>query len=680
MQPQQEYFNRAFNHIRSGDAEAALLVCLGGLADFPEDPNILCLTARALIALKRLGEARIHIEKAKSLQPEFSMAHESSADLLLVEGRFSEAIESYRRAIQLDPGRSDLHLKIARTRDLLSSHTAFATGNKSPIRKRRDMGFADEITQAGKFERNGEPDKAENIYRDILKRDPNHIEAIRLLAAVACTHRHFRDAEVLLLQAVSLAPDFAKAWLDLSNVQGELDKFPESIESAREVEKLAPQTAESYIALANALARAGQQEEAITGYQQALKIKPSHPGAFSGLGHQLKTVGRQQESIEVYRQYIAANPRNTEPYWSLANMKTFRFEDAEVGSMEELLGDDSLDDLSVEQLCNALGLEYEGRGDYDQAFDYFQRCSDKRRESENYDPVANETVTDKLIEIFNEAFLSERQGNGVADASPILIIGLPRSGSTLIEQILASHSQVEGTHELTDMPFVIQSIGRSSPQMDQFPDFLTTLGKQAWSKIGRQYLERTKKHRSGVARFIDKNPNNFLYVGLIHLAMPHVKIINSRRHPLDSCFGSYKQLFASGQPFSYDLTELGEYYIQYQRLMDHWHQTMPGKVLDVDYEEVVQDLDTQVRRLLDYCELPVEDACFRFHETERAVKTASSEQVRQPIYTSSVNLWRNYEPHLDELIEALDPILRMRPEADWPRRWQLSPGRSNPES
>ncbi|MEO2174571.1 MAG: sulfotransferase, partial [bacterium] len=210
------------------------------------------------------------------------------------------------------------------------------------------------------------------------------------------------------------------------------------------------------------------------------------------------------------------------------------------------------------------------------------------------------------------------------------------------------------------------------PQSEQFPDFLTALGEQAWSKIGGQYIERTQNYRSGAARFIDKNPNNFTYVGLLHLAMPNAKIINARRHPLDSCFGTYKQLFASGQPFSYDLTELGEYYIQYQRLMDHWHEILPGKVLDVNYEDVVQDLDGQVRRLLEYCELPIEEACFKFHETERAVKTASSEQVRQPIYSSSLNLWRHYETHLNELIETLEPILKALPESDWPGQWRQS--------
>lgn len=669
MQPQKECFNRASNHMRSGNAEAAASVSLEGLGQYPEDPNILCMAARSLIAMLKFDEASIHIEKAKLLHPKFSVAHETFADLGLIEGRYHEAIDAYQHAISLDPGRSDLHLKIARARVQLSAQAP--TDTEKPRRtKRRQMAYADQITQAAKHERNGEPGKAEHIYRDILKRDPDHVEAIRLLAAAAASHRKYQDAETLLRQAVFLAPEFARAWLDLSNVQRQLDKHPEAIESSQKVVELAPEIAESYIALANAQANASFHEEAISTYQQALAVSPSHPGAFSGLGHQLKTVGRQQECIDVYRQSISANPRNTEPYWSLANMKTFRFEEGEVNSMEQLLEDDSLVSIDVQQLCNALGFEFESRKEYDKAFEYFSRCNHKRRESESYDPVTNETQADRLIEIFNEDFLAEMQDCGVADASPILIVGLPRSGSTLIEQIMASHSMVEGTHELSDLSYVVQTMGRTGPKSEHFPDFLTSLAPNAWSKMGSQYLERTEKYRTGAARFIDKNPNNFTYVGLLQLALPNAKIIDARRHPLDSCFGTYKQLFASGQPFSYDLTELGEYYLQYERLMNHWHRVLPGKVLHVNYEDVVQDLDTQVRRLLDYCELPVEEACFRFHETERAVKTASSEQVRQPIYASSVDLWRNYETHLEELTETLEELLRARPEEDWPSDWQ----------
>ena len=285
---------------------------------------------------------------------------------------------------------------------------------------------------------------------------------------------------------------------------------------------------------------------------------------------------------------------------------------------------------------------------------------------ETYDPVDTEETYGRVIETFTPEFIADRQQPPNPDVTPILIVGLPRSGSTLIEQILASHSQVDGTHELGDLARSIQAARRSRHRGLRFPKGLSRLSPDDWGELGRRYIEETKIHRGTAPYFVDKNPNNFVYAGIVRIALPNARIIDARRHPLDSCFGSYKQLFASGQPFTYDMTELGEYYLQYCRLMDHWRQVLPGFVLEVHYEEVVADLETQVRRILDFCGLPFEDNCLRFHETERAVKTASSEQVRRPIYSSSVNLWRNYEPHLEELIHILKPLLQEMPEKDRP--------------
>lgn len=611
-----------------------------------------------MIAQGRADEARHHIERAKSLHPTFASSHEVFGDLMLLEDQFEQAIKSYQHSLQLAPGSSQLNAKINRTRDLIK---AYGTGLP-----KNNMEFVEEITKAEEFKRDDEPAKAEKIYRDVLRRNPNHVEAIRLLAAVASKHRRYKDAEILLLRAVSLAPNYGRAWLDLSKTQIEQGKLSEAIKSGEELVKSNPDNAEPYIALANAQALGYFTAQAIENYRKALDISPGHPGAYSGLAHQLKTVGRAQEAIDSHRQNIAANPTNTDSYWNLANMKTFRFTDEEVKAMEQLLESDELEDLPITQLSNSLGLEYEGRKDYDRAFEHFQHGNDIRRQSEIYNSADRGALIESIIDVFSEQFLAQNQGAGANDPAPILIIGLPRSGSTLIEQILASHSQVEGTHELADLEQIMQAFKKPNSKRLPFPKSIIDLKQQAWGKIGNHYLERTQKYRSGMPRFIDKNPNNFIYVGLLHLILPKAKIINARRHPLDSCFGSYKQLFASGQPFSYDLTDLGEYYLQYQSIMDHWHQVLPGKVLDVNYADVVADLDTQVRRILDYCELPFEEECLRFHETERAVKTASSEQVRQPIYASSVNLWQHYESNLGELIDVLEPLLRDLPAADQP--------------
>mgnify|MGYP001823318386 CR=1 FL=1 len=366
------------------------------------------------------------------------------------------------------------------------------------------------------------------------------------------------------------------------------------------------------------------------------------------------------------RRAIAIKPDHAEAYWSLANLKTFRFDDAEIVAMESLLADDSLADESRSQLQNALGLHFEACEEYDRAFTHFEACNKYRRKLETYDPVDTEDTHSRIIATFTPEFLAQQTPAPASDITPILVVGLPRSGSTLIEQILASHSQVDGTHELSDLQRTVQSVRRSVHRRERFPEVLLKFAADDWHEIGRQYIARTKIHRGAAPFFVDKNPNNFVYTGLLRIALPNVKIIDARRHPLDSCFGSYKQLFASGQPFTYDMTELGEYYLQYQRLMDHWEETLPGFVLRVQYEEVVANLDAQVARLLDFCGLPFEDACLRFHETERAVKTASSEQVRRPLYSSSVNLWRNYEPHLDELVHILEPLLKSLPAADRP--------------
>lgn len=637
--------------MRAGEAAVAADVCLQGLVEHPDDPSILCMAGRSLIALHRLDEARPHIEKARLLHPGFPVGHETYADLMLAEGQLKEAIKSYEHSARLNPGRAGVKEKITRARELMLQARPPAKG------RREEMAFAEEMAKATQFEKEGKPEKSEDIYRAILRRDPDHVEAMRLLGAIATSHSRYQDAEVFLQRAVSLAPDYARAWLDLTAAQLEQEKHQESIASARRVVELVPELAESHVTLANAQARANLAEDAIDSYRSALQIAPKHPGAFSGLGQQLKTVGRQEEAIATHRDNIRVNQNNAEPYWSLANMKTFRFTDGEMADMAALLSREKLDELGEVQLCNALGLGYEGRRDYDKAFHYFERGNEKRRESENYDPVETEVNTARYIEIFSEKFLAEVGGHGCTDAAPIFVVGLPRSGSTLIEQIIASHSQVEGTHELSDLAWVVRSIPKKNPKTHRFPENLPGMKPGAWSRIGDHYIDRTRKYRSGLPYFIDKNPNNFLYVGLLQLILPNAKIINARRHPMDSCFGSYKQLFASGQPFTYDLTEVGEYYLQYQKLMDHWHAVLPGKVLDVEYERVVADLDGQVQRILDYCGLPFEEACLNFHQTDRAVKTASSEQVRQPLYASSVDLWRNYETHLDELLQVLNPLL-----------------------
>lgn len=658
-------FARAATLLRSGDAAGAATACASALEVFPTDANLLCLDARANLALRRFDVARGRVEAALDLFPEFAGAHDMLGDLLLVENEPNAALAAYQRALELDAGLHQTRRKIDKARDLAKAMQDFPLSGGGR-QKRRAMAFAADLERAEKHRRDGEKDKAEAIYRRILKDDPEHVEAARLLAGIATDHERYREAEVFLQRATELAPDYARAWVDLANVQRHLDKFDDAVRSAEQVIELVPDAAESHMVYASAIGAAGRHEEAISAFARVLELDPAKRGALCAMAHHQKTVGRQADAVDSYRQCIALEPEHGEAWWSLANLKTFRFRDDEVDAMLEQLSSTGLTDESRLQIHNALGFAFERRQNFDAAFGHFAECNRIRRVAESYDPVETESTHDRVIEQFDETFLAQPPGDPVQPV-PVFIVGLPRSGSTLIEQILASHSQVEGTHELTDLSRVVRELRRRTRGDRQFPAVVSSLNTAGWSRLGREYMGRTEQfRRQGAPVFIDKNPNNFVFAGVIRLALPNAKIINARRHPLDSCLGTFKQLFASGQPFSYDLVELGEYYLQYQRLMAHWHRVMPGFVLNVHYERVVSDLEGEVRRLLDFCGLPFEDACLRFHETDRAVKTASSEQVRRPIYASSVNLWRNYERHLGDLVEILEPVLESLPEADRP--------------
>ena len=638
-------------------------LCAGALERFPADANILCLSARALIKLDKHELAESRANAAVRLHPDFPKPHEILGQIFMRQGQTEQALNAFQRAAELDPTRADTQLKLGMA---LMRSGRNAEGQEAIEESMRLNPDRQQIAEAMEFERDGQPASAEKIYRQILTRDPENVEALRCLAGIASKNRHYGDAEVFLQKAVDLAPEFGRARAELVRIQLERDRFDEAVKNAERLVRLDDKHADSYLLLASAYAAAGRYDEAIDAYELTLGLVTGHRGALTGLGNMLKTVGLHEDAVAVYRKCIQLHPDFAEAYWSLANLKTFRFENVEVSAMESLLENDDLSAESIVQLRNALGLHYEARQDYDRAFDFFERGNELRRQSERYDPVDTEDLNDRLIDVFNTEFLAQHEGSGDPDQGPIFIVGLPRSGSTLIEQILASHSQVEGTHELIDLSRITQIILRKFQVREPFPKSLLDLDTEDFAKLGALYVSRTRKYRTGRAHFVDKNPNNFIYVGFLKLVLPNARIIDARRHPLDSCLGSYKQLFAKGQPFSYDMYELGEYYLQYRRLMKHWQDLLPGFVLEIHYEDIVANLEQEVARILDHCGLAWEEGCLRFHETERAVKTASSEQVRRPIYSSSVNLWRNYESRLGELIEILEPELEKLPESSRP--------------
>ena len=676
---EKEAFNRAFNYLKNGNTRLCINTCKAALKRNPEDINFLCLISRACISIRLFEDAQGYLNEATRLNPKSPIARETYGDMLLVQGKAEEAIREYTFVKELNPNHQKIEQKINHAKEIqkkLSKEISDAlkkaekTGKAGKAGKGREakanISFEEEINEAIEHKESGRGELAEEIYRNILKQDPNHIEAARLLAVIAMEHERFKDAEVFLSRVVNNAPNYPRARADLVKAQREQRKYEEALENAERLIQLDRNVFESYMVKASVEGEAGMHHEAIKSFQKALTISPKKPGAYCSMAHHLKTIGKQDEAVAAYRKSIEIQPDYSESYWSMANLKTFSFEDEEIRNMEDLLSNTDLPDIGRIQLHNALGLEYESRKNYNKAFENLKACNTLRRKSESYDPVDFETIIDKIIEIMPLSKMQEKHAKK-SEVTPIFIVGLPRSGSTLLEQILASHSAVEGTHELHEMVSSMRSVKESSNIDTRFPHALEFFKARQWQLLGQEYLKTTEKYRTDKLFFIDKNPNNFTFIGAIKLAIPNAKIINAKRHPLDSCFGSYKQLFASGQPFSYDLTELGEYYMEYNRIMNHWHDVCKGFVLDVEYESVVSDLDSQVKRILEFCELPFEESCLRFYETKRAVKTASSEQVRKPIYSSSVNLWRNYEEKLSDLIEILEPLLKELPKEDQPK-------------
>lgn len=656
-------FERAMAFLSSGDAQMAEQICRKALERFPTDGNLLCLLGASLLRLRRPADAEVPLRRAISLFPEFTRAHDELAGVLLAQRKPEEAAKVLEQALALEPDNGAMLMKLGKALAALGRRNEADAAFEKSFKQTPDR-F--ELAKAAEQFAKGERGAAEKICRGVLRRDPHNVDALRFLAQIALRQKQWPDAEALLERAVGLAPDFLPAWRDLIDAYKEQDKYEQTLAALNRLLQLDADNVNMICEHANVLTMAGQHDDAIAEYERALAIAPRHAGSLSGLGHVLKTVGRQDEAVRAYRDSVSAHPGFGEAYWSLANLKTFRFEDAEIAAMVGQLESDKLADEAKANFCFALGKAHEDAGDFDSAFRYFEQGNSVRRTNESYDPVLTDTIHDRIIETCTSDFFAERKDWGNPDVSPILIVGLPRSGSTLIEQILASHSMVEGTHELPELSRVIRALNESRTDARTYPEALAGLTPDEVRHYGQDYLDRTLKHRTGMPRFTDKMPNNFPSVGFAHLVLPNATVINARRHPLDSCLGSYKQLFAKGQSFTYDQFEIGDYYLQYQRMIDHWNTVLPGKVLDIHYEDMVADQEAQTRKLLRHCGLPWEDATLRFYANTRAVRTASSEQVRQPIYSSSVNLWRNYESHLGPMIEVLEPLLLKLPKDQQP--------------
>ncbi len=498
-------------------------------------------------------------------------------------------------------------------------------------------------------------DIAERLLKPHLKEDPFDVFAIRMLAELAGRIGRWRDAEHLLRRAVELAPGWTAARANLAIVLGRMGRPAEGMELLDDILAEEPDWIGHWNLKAATLARLGDFEEAIVIYKDVIDRSPRQPKAWMSYGHMLKTIGRQSEGIAAYREAIAIKPTMGEAWWSLANLKTVKFDDDDLAAMHSALESRGLKDEDRWHLDFALGKAMHDRGHTDEAFRHYSRANALRLKNQPYDAKEITGKVDRCIAAFTAEVFAERPG-GCDATDPIFIVGMPRAGSTLIEQILSSHSLVEGTSELQDIPMLARKTGYPRPALK--------LSENERRELGEEYLKRAGvQRRTDRPFFIDKLPNNWLYVPFIHLILPNAKIIDARRHPLGCCFSNFRQHYARGQDFAYNLEDVGRYYADYVRLMAHVDAVLPGCVHRVIYERIVDDTEAEVRRLLDYCGLEFESQCLEFYKTERAVRTASSEQVRRPIYRDATKEWLPYESHLGPLKHALGQVLDAYPDA-----------------
>ncbi len=618
------------------------------------------------IAQRRAGDpqsARSTLTMLVARRPHWPQAHYELGVTLAAIGDSGPALAAMKRAIQLKPDMSDAWRALGDLHTLAGDTAAADAAYAQSIRHSVTNPVLMEAAAALVDNRLA---VAERLLKDFLKRFPTDVAAIRMLAEVAARLGRFADASTLLARCLELAPGFAPARYNYAIA---LHRQGRSGDALPQIDRLLAEEPgnPAYRNLkAAALSQVGEYEATIALYAGVLRDYPNQPKVWMSYGHALKTAGRQQDGIAAYRESIAQAPGLGEAYWSLANLKTFRFTPTDIGAMRAQLARADLGDDDRLHFHFALGKALEDAGDFARSFTHYAEGNAIRHAQVGYAPEETTERLRRSTALFTRSFLNQRAEAGCLSPDPIFVVGLPRSGSTLIEQILSSHSAVEGTSELPEIGLIARALGDKRRRRDDtnYPELLGELPPQRLRELGEEYLARTRiQRKTDRPFFIDKTPQNFLHLGMIRLILPNAKIIDARRHPLAACFSGFKQHFARGQPFSYDLVALGRYYRDYLAMMAHFDQVAPGIVHRVIYETMVEDTEAEIRRLLAYCGLPFEDSCLRFHETDRAVRTASSEQVRRPIFRDGLDHWRNYEPWLGPLKASLGDALDSYPEA-----------------
>lgn len=568
--------------------------------------------------------------------------------------------EEARRSIRANPRDANAYRALGRALRRLGADTDAEEAELAAI----DVSQRDpEISRASQALVAGDLPTAERLLRAVLARGPDDAAAARMLADVALQAGHVADAEKLARYALNLAPAFAYARYTLAAA---VDRLGRPAEAAEELRKVAGPFAKqpTFLALkAGTLEKLGETEAAIAAYRELADASPQDSAAWISLGNLLRIEGDQNGAVDAYRSALNNSASNGEAWWSLANLKTFRFNDDDVAAMQAALTDTGLPEDQRAQLHFALGKALEDRGDADRSFRQYRQANAICLRTSRYDPAASSRLIREMERVFTTQFLASHARDGCMAADPIFIVGLTRSGSTLIEQILASHSQVEGTGELPEIILAAKGLEQSRPGgaatgWRNYPGVLRDLAPIDFRHLGETYLSRTRADRKTTRPFfIDKMPNNWFHLGLIRLILPNARIIDARRHPLACGFSNFKQYYAVGQEFTYDLEHLGGYYRDYVRLMTHFDRVSPGAVYRLLYERLLTDPEGEIRKLLNFLGLPFEEACLRFYETKRSVRTVSAQQVRRPIDASQVEHWRRFERWLGPLKRALGPAL-----------------------
>jgi predicted Zn-dependent protease len=624
------------------------------IGDLPENRDLLLMEAVSLRHLLRIDEALAALERMERIHPRFSRLHQERGMCHVARKDAPAAIDALLHAVNINPALPSSWRMLQGLYRLTGDVSNAATAGDHVATLKH---LPPEVVSATSLFSDGDLAPAEQIIRAFLLRHGDHPEAMRLLAKIGVAHDVLHDAEILLEAALALAPDHLPTRYDYAQVLLQRHKYHRARQEADRLLSADPRNLDYRSLAATAAVGLGEHEAAIGFYREMLVDLPQSPDVHLWLAHALKTVGRVPEAIDAYRSAAAARPDFGDAYWSLANLKMYRFTDEEIDRMRAQEASPAIDRVDRYHLCFALGKALEDRDEIADSWRYYEQGNALKRSESRYDPAVVEANTRNQVEVCTANFFGRRVGWGDPHPDPIFILGLPRSGSTLLEQILASHSQVEGTQELSDIQRIVlelqgQNMDRDNPR---YPAVLADMTSKDFARLGEKYLAETRVYRTDRPFFIDKMPNNFRHIGLIHLMLPNAKIIDARREPMSCCFSNLKQLFAQGQQFTYSIEDISRYYLTYVDLMAHWDAVLPGRILRVNHEDVVADLDGSVRRILTYCGLPFEPACIDFHKTERSVRTPSSEQVRQPIFRDGLDQWKKFEAWLAPLKDAVRP-------------------------